>query len=398
MSRPSGQPVSDRPRRIAWRLGLALVSFALPLMLAELFLRLRGPDDPMPGRQLQISDLFLGWRPKPGSRWLNRMPGRDVEVAFNSEGWRDLEHDPAKPAGTYRILVLGDSFMQANTVALNEKFARLLQTRAEAENRTVEVFCTGVDGYGTLQEYLVYDRFGKALEPDLVLLAFFAANDLSDNAVQPPQGCKRPVLLPGDDSEWEIQPPDYAAIKAAFHQAMARRNAQPKGWLERSALFQRLLRIRARMATGDSDPLLELEHNRCQELPEITRSWDTTRRILRRLRSDPRSAGTKLVVFNVPDYAEIYPRTAKRKLPRQAAADYCLEDPPARRRLRSLLPAEDIAFIDLLPPFREAARAGRTLHPAKDGHWNVAGHVLAADTVWKRIRKDIAAGAEERSK
>src|SRR4029077_17238077 len=49
------------------------------------------------------------------------------QITINAYGMRDREHDVEKPKGTYRILVLGDSFMEALQLRFDECFASLLE-------------------------------------------------------------------------------------------------------------------------------------------------------------------------------------------------------------------------------------------------------------------------------
>src|SRR3970040_3194742 len=45
-----------------------------------------------------------------------------------------------------------------------------------------------------------------------------------------------------------------------------------------------------------------------------------------------------------------------------------------------LLSARDIPYLDLTPIFRMQAQSGEALYYPIDGHWNQAGHKLAADS------------------
>jgi lysophospholipase L1-like esterase len=95
----------------------------------------------------------------------------------NSFGLRSPEVAVPKPAGTYRILLLGDSFTFGFQAADDVLFARKLEQRLRAGGfPSVEVVNAGVLSYCPLLEYLQYRHELHVLEPDLVILNF----DMSD--------------------------------------------------------------------------------------------------------------------------------------------------------------------------------------------------------------------------
>lgn len=100
-------------------------------------------------------------------------------VRTNSFGLRSPEVAVPKPEGTFRILLLGDSFTFGMRVADDEQiFARRLeqQLRQRYPSKQIEVVNGGVLSYCPLLEYLEYRHYLHALEPNLVILNF----DMSD--------------------------------------------------------------------------------------------------------------------------------------------------------------------------------------------------------------------------
>src|SRR5262249_41411630 len=119
--------------------------------------------------------------------------------------------------------------------------------------------------------------------------------------------------------------------------------------------------------------------NYCTEPTEYTRAWDTTERILAKLKVEVEANGSKLVVVSIPALSEVSVDYMKVVASRAAYPNkLCLEEAPAQLRLSQMLARLDIEQISLLSDFRATVRAdGRQLY-FSDLHWNSAGHALAA--------------------
>jgi len=105
------------------------------------------------------------------------LPKFKQEISINSHGMRDREHAVAKEPGTIRILVLGDSFMEANQVAFKDSFPSLLEAKLKSEaSGQVEVINAGVSGWGTDDELTYLTRYGFRFHPDLVLVGMTLHN------------------------------------------------------------------------------------------------------------------------------------------------------------------------------------------------------------------------------
>ena len=95
-------------RRRLIALGLVAAGAVAVLAGLELSLRAAGYSSPVWYRP----DPELGWTLRPGiSGWFSREGKSFVQV--NSAGQRDREHSLEKPAGVYRIAVLGDAYAEA---------------------------------------------------------------------------------------------------------------------------------------------------------------------------------------------------------------------------------------------------------------------------------------------
>jgi hypothetical protein len=344
-----------------------------------------------------VPDRF--WEPDPllGSRLV---PGREgwwtqeehefrVKSRINSDGRRDIDRPRDKPRGTVRILVLGDSFIEALHVPLEETFGRVLEAElADRAPPPIEVLSMGVSGYGTAGELLYYKERGRAYEPDLVLLAFYPGNDVRNNS---------PVLE-------SVLPPVYDEDGTLLRVTAAKDGGRQRrrGMLDRSQAYRY---FRKRLITGypglaarlvglgllgegalrsapvaGGVPVDYLVYG-AETTPDWEDAWRHTFDLLGALRAAVESDGARLAVMIVTARELVYPETWEEILtanPIMRSLHWDLE--LAERRLERWCEANGVPCLRLSPSFLATAREGPHLHFPHDGHWTPAGHALAART------------------
>ena len=170
-------------RAIVARLLLACGGLSVGLLLTEVILRVLGTAYPLP----YLPDVHVGSRLQPGfSAWFSKEG--QAHVRINRAGFRDRDHEFKKPANTFRIAVLGDSFAEAVQVSREDTFWSVLERRLAAapefQGMDVEVLNFGISGHGTAQQLHMLRHYVLAYEPDIVLLAFFSGNDVRNNSPQ----------------------------------------------------------------------------------------------------------------------------------------------------------------------------------------------------------------------
>ena len=377
------------------------ISLCLALIIAEFVLRLIIPLNTGTSFQFRIPHPILGWKPKPGISYNNELPETTVDVTYNTKGYRDVEHTFEKPDGVFRILVLGDSFMEAYSVELKESFSRQLEKLIRKAGCVVEVINLGVGGYGTLQEYLVLEEIGRKYSPDLVLLGFYVQNDVRNNSLELESILKgdkmkissRPFIDPAEPALWEITQVDFEYARGSYVKAQVRLDSL------RSRLENRfaLIRLTNMMTTQQNlknqgthlkriskeRDLSLLGVNYCIEASEYTKAWKITEQILLKLKKNINMLDSRLVVFSVPALMEVNLDYMKKIRAKSVNPDaLCFEEAPGYKRLSFILANLEIDFINLLPDFRRVSRNEDVeLFWFSDKHWNHRGHALAAKLV-----------------
>lgn len=112
---------------------------------------------------------------------------RGGHVHTNELGFRERSFSITKPARTYRIAVLGDSFTFGNGLAANDRYTDRLQASLPAG---YEVLNFGAPGANTPQHLDTLRSRVLPADPDFVLLQWFV-NDIEGNSVE-----GRPVIRP----------------------------------------------------------------------------------------------------------------------------------------------------------------------------------------------------------
>jgi hypothetical protein len=166
-------------------LALALASASVALLAwvaVEAVLRLSNPrylerfslDDMS---YLHTYSETYGWVPRAGFRLrLSGLP----ETSINRLGYRGREYSTVRTPGHPRVLMLGDSLAFGYGVADDETSSRQLELGFPG----LEVVNLAVQGYGTDQALLRFEREGLAYAPDAAILNFCTANDFRDNGAR----------------------------------------------------------------------------------------------------------------------------------------------------------------------------------------------------------------------
>lgn len=92
--------------------------------------------------------------------------------AYNAAGFRDLMN-----TGSENVVILGDSFIEGEAVNNDRTIPYLL----DAWNPGLAFREFALGGWGTADEYRVYQAVEKEIDHHLVVLGYFVGNDLSDN-------------------------------------------------------------------------------------------------------------------------------------------------------------------------------------------------------------------------
>lgn len=408
----SKQNKSGLLRRLAGKLGLVLFGLLFGCLLAEIVLRVAGYSYP----EFYQPDELRGYSLRPNMEGWYRKEGA-AYVRINSDGLRDREHVKAKPAGTVRIAVIGDSYPEAFPVNLEEAFwsvmaGELGQCGVFGLNK-IEVINFGVSGYGTAQELLTLREKVWAYSPDVVMLAVTTNNDISDNlrelkkTDQVPYFLLREGRLTLDDSfrttstfRWRQSAisrlgrwiRDHSRVVQAINQG----HHGFKIWLA----ARRAQKATSGSATNGNDTAAANASAASEELgienviyrgpadQVWNNAWDITEKLIVQIRDEAQSRNAKLVVVTLTNGIQVYPDARVRDIfmKRVGVTDLFYPD----NRIRTLAEREHIPSVSLVQDMQAYADQNKVfLHgfgnSLGNGHWNPTGHRVAGESIARRI-------------
>lgn len=360
-----------------------LLGILLPLLALEIGFRVAGPF--LPGDyDLGIErefDPILGWRHRPGFTGGVRTSEFAVRFAINQHGLRDEEIPYEKPAGGFRVLALGDSFLAAAHVPLEQAMTKILQgeLRDTLAPRPVDVVNAGVAGYGTAQEYLYLDTEGYKYSPDLVLVVVFLGNDLNDNIRSADGRWDRPVFkINGDGRLEQVSWPEAPNFRRSGLEDFLVRNSTVYNFIA-SGVFRKV--EQGQQPTGETgrDPGQDFQIYQ-RDLPQkYERSWEVTEALLRAIADRAAQIGARTLVVGAPSFRQLDPERFNEML-RTEGLDprkYDIELP--NRLLRTAAERQQLPYLDLLPALRAGAAAGiGDMFYPKNTHWAPAGQRTVA--------------------
>lgn len=331
------------------KLSLSLASLLIALLAAELLIRIAGAAPEVSvirkGRFQLSRNPKIGFEPVPGLRYEGEeLSFFDYQGASNRLGYRDRDHETAKPPGVWRIVVLGDSIGAGLRVErFEDTFPPILERLLRDQGVNAEVINLSVSGYNTQQEVETLIEKGLQYRPDLVLVAY----SLTDR--ERVDGDILKTLLEAERSQ-----EGGSAVRA-------------HPLLLRSALYRF---VRYRVAPPRAAAASDAELQRLTDLV----SGDTVAEYFARLDDLGGAEGFQVVIA-------VFPRIV-RNFGRYRFADQ-------HEHVRNLSATHGFVHLDLLPEFARCREASPEPIGADNYHPSAYGHRCAAEAMARVILEKV---------
>jgi lysophospholipase L1-like esterase len=389
-------PRRSRERLLTALLALGSVVFTLAVLeIGARVLRARRGGGKEAGEAARYNeyDPLLGWRKKPGARVVYNRREYTTEVAVNSHGLRDPERGYEAEPGTFRVLALGDSFVEGYTVPLEQTVTQVLERDLLARCRA-QVINGGTQAYSTDQELLFYRSEGVKYAPQVVAL-FFYYNDVVYNDRQDYFQTPKPIFEMGGGTlrlhrypvkEWT---PGQAAAEPPAVEQEAGGSAllewlRDRLWYGAPRAYNALARIGLWAPMRKVPIRLELRVYERRQEPLIEDAWAKTQAILRALAADVRAHGARLLLVGIPSRFEVDDGSWRLTRTLYGVDEGAWDRGHVMARLGQIARAEDIPLLDLTGPLRASRERAYFTY---DGHWTAAGHAVAARALLEALRE-----------
>jgi hypothetical protein len=294
-------------KKVVYGIIFAIFMVIVLLGAGELLLRVLplGAYRSAPFRQY---DPQIGLSLIPNQHTIHRRGCFQGEVVTNRWGWRDRDRTPGKPAGEYRIAVLGDSAVEDVQVKPEQTLnIQMEQQLRQKGYNNIEVLGFGVEGIGTTQELILYQERVRQFHPDLVIV-MFSWNDVMNNSstLQPKSYGMHDWYAPyydlGSDGNLvfhPVEPRKFNGLRSFLERHSVLTYYIERMWLhvDLPAYNYKWEGLPIYLATYSDDPLDA----------EWKQAWTVTEKVMRRMKDTVTSDGARFVVEAWPSFTDIDP-------------------------------------------------------------------------------------------
>lgn len=291
--------------------------------------------------------------------------GRDQHGFRNSQPWPD----------DVDLVVLGDSFTAAELIQ-----------RPFWQGLSDSMLSLGTPGTGTLEQQRLFDAFALPRQPKLVILAFFAGNDLMDTA--------RFSEMQHKGMNWHDVTHrgkrllDYSVVFRLFQFVSETTTSSPKT----SCHYPVMARTDPPAPVAFYRKFLPVLGADKQTL-QNSEEFQLTKTSVSEMAASLKLTGAELLLMYIPQKAELYwdylddeskqtiidVESRDRQLLGLQNIDTNLS--VQREAMRQLAVEIGIAFLDLTPALAESIRSGQSPYFFADTHWNQLGHDIARNAL-----------------
>jgi len=262
-------------------------------------------------------------------------------------GWKGKKEFGNAASKKFKVFIIGDSFTHGCGIPEKDLYYAAIKQKPD-----VELFVYGGGGYGTLQEYLVLDKYFDEIKPDLVILQVCANDFINDlwelesRSYDNNNLLVRPFWVNG---KIELKYPRFWGLPAVI--------------LYRSRMLYRgnetLERFLSRHVRHTVERDIEAHGTDDEDFKKSVTVMDT---LVEKMKT--RVGATPMVAFGVDDV------------------------PVYMEQFRAIFKRNDIEFIEDVPAqIRELESQGVNVRLEDKAHWNALGHSVCGEVLARELDK-----------
>ena len=375
------------PPRRRWLLGLCAVGLGLAVacLLAEGLLRWVFHAAPLLDVDIYRIDGQGNLRLQPGAHRRHVTRQWDVNIAINSEGFRDRVQPVVSPAPP--VLGLGDSFAFGWGVNLEDTYYYRLEEHLN-QRRPIRVVKASTPGTGTGDQFRLLETIGDQYHPQLVILSLFVGNDFTDVqmgglaqfTVEDGLLVRRELAAQSWSSRWRsilarsshlLQ--FLRAVQLSYAQRQAAGPHTNAGLAARDPWLREFAKIHLRQWPPDTERGVRETLGYLDQFLDYCRHHDAD-----------------FVLLVLPRSYQIYSEEQREMQQAFGWKDDDLDMDHPQRALAEWAASRPVRLLDLLPEFRRhaAAHPASKLYHYPDAHFNAAGHRLTAEFLAAYLEKE----------
>jgi len=384
-------------------LSLKKISFILILIFflfffIEIILRIFNVEYPIFQRHDSIRGFSL--LPNSSGTWTREGKG---EIIINKDGLRDINHEITKSKNSIRIAILGDSFAEARSVNLEETFWFKLKDDLDScfnfhKGNEIEVINFGVSEYGTTQQYLTLKNNVWKYNPDIILLAFYSGNDISDNVKSLSQKKYRPYFLFSGDKIIDV---DSSFLDSKPYKMLSSHSGQAFIKLSQYSRILQLLReayVQTYFKNQKKKKKIKKEQSSVNKSnlyspisSDWSNAWVTTEKIINLINNEVKINNKDFILVSLTTPVQVNPNI--NEVEKYMIKNYINDIFYPEKRLRKFSKKNSIKYIELAQKMSDLARNNNIyFHGFNNtklgtGHWNKTGHHQASKLISESICK-----------
>ena len=380
------------------KISFILIPIFLFFFFIEIVLRIFNVEYPIFQRHDPIRGFSL--LPNSSGTWSREGNG---EININKDGLRDVNHQITKSKNLIRIAILGDSFAEARSVNLEDTFWFQLKNNLDScfnfhKGNEIEILNFGVSEYGTTQQYLTLKNNVWKYNPDIILLAFYSGNDISDNVKSLSQKKYRPYFLFNGDKIIDV---DSSFLDSKPYKILSSHPGQAFIKLSQYSRILQLLReayVQTYFKNQKKKKKIKQEQSSVNKSnlyspisSDWSNAWVTTEKIINLINNEVKINNKDFILVSLTTPVQVNPNI--NEVEKYMIKNYINDIFYPEKRLRKFSEKNSIKYIELAQKMSDLARNNNIyFHGFNNtklgtGHWNKTGHHQASKLISESICK-----------